>query len=119
MTESGEASKEGQENLTPEELGTTGRYKVTLKLSETQEGLDILRKIGVVPTYIFEGTGENVSASQLNDKEATIYIDSQGIVILGSGVSPQQLGKIRAAAEENTSVVSVAPEITANALSCP
>jgi len=32
MTDPCEASKEGREGLPPEELGTTGRYKVTLKL---------------------------------------------------------------------------------------
>jgi hypothetical protein len=119
MTDPCEASKEDREGLPPEELGTTGRYKVTLKLTETQQGLDILRKIGIVPTHIFEGTGENVSAAQLNDKEATIYFASQGIVILGGDVSPQQLEQIRAAVEANTAVVSVAPEFTAKALSFP
>jgi hypothetical protein len=112
-------AKEEQEGLPPEELGTTGRYKVTLKLTETQQGLDILRKIGIVPTHIFEGAGENVSAAQLNDKEATIYFTSLGIVVLGGGVSPQQLEQIRAATVANTSIVSVTPEITAKALPFP
>jgi hypothetical protein len=118
MTERYEAPEEAQEGDPPEE-DTTGRYVITLEPTEAQEGIDVLRQIGIVPNTIFEGAGEDVDAAQLNDPEATIYFKSSGIIILGRGVSPEQLEQIRAAVEADTPIESVALEYRYEPLSFP
>ncbi len=118
MSERNEASEQAQEGLPPE-AGTTGRYLVTLELTEAQQGLDVLQRIGVMPSIILEDAGEDVNAAQLNEPEATIYFKSLGIVVVGRRVSQEQLEQIRAAAEANTPVLSVEPERINEALSFP
>ena len=115
MTERYEAPEEAQENLLPKP-GTTGRYVVRLEPTKAQQGLDVLRQIGVVPSTIFEGAGEGVDAAQLNDQE-TIYLKDFGHIV--GHLSQEQLEQIRAAAEANTAVLSVEPETINQALSFP
>jgi aryl-alcohol dehydrogenase-like predicted oxidoreductase len=100
----------------PHEPGTTGRYVITLDPEVTQQVLDALRRIGVVPDSIFEGAAEDVDAAQLADQEATIYYKGSGIVVAG-GVSREKLEHIRAAAEAaDNPVASVQPEYTYKAI---
>ena len=118
MSERNEAPEHAQEGDSPEP-GTTGRYVVTLELSEAQQGLDVLQQIGVAPNIILEGASEDVDAAQLSDQEANIYFKDLGIVVVGRRVSQEQLEQIRAAAEANTPVMSVEPESINDALSFP
>ena len=100
----------------PLEPGTTGRYVITFDPEATHQGLDALRRIGVVPDTIFEGAAEDVDAAQLADQEATIHYKGSGIVVAG-GVSREQLEHIRAAAEAaDNPVTSVQPEYTYRAI---
>jgi aryl-alcohol dehydrogenase-like predicted oxidoreductase len=100
----------------PLEPGTTGRYVITFDPEVTQQGLDALRRIGVVPDTIFEGAAEDVDAAQLADQEATIHYQGSGIVVAG-GVSREQLEHIRAATEAaDNPVTSVQPEYTYRAI---
>ena len=105
---------------TPEEVplepGTTGRYVITFNPDAAQQGLDALRRIGVVPDAISKGAAEEVDAAQLDDQEATIYFKDLGIVVAG-GVSGEQLEHIRAAAEAaDNPITSVQPEFTYRAI---
>jgi len=105
---------------TPEEHslepGTTGRYVITLDPEATQQDLDALRRIGVVPDTIFEGAAEDVDGTQLADQEATVYYKDVGIVVAG-GASGEQLEHIKAAAEAaDNPVTSVRPECTYKAI---
>src|SRR5215208_3797591 len=102
MTKRYEALEEGRECLPPEP-GTTGRYVVTLDRTKGQQGLDILREIGVAPNTIVEGAEGDVDAAQLNDQRATIYFKFLGIVVVGC-VSREQLEQIRSAAGANSPV---------------
>lgn len=100
----------------PLEPGTTGRYVITFDPEATQQGLDALRRIGVVPDTVSEGAAENVDAVQLDDQEATIHFKGLGIVVAG-GVSGKQLEHIRAASEAaDNPVISVRPEFTYRAI---
>jgi len=100
----------------PLEPGTTGRYVITFDPEATQQGLDALRRIGVVPDTVSEGAAENVDAAQLDDQEATIHFKDLGIVVAGD-VSEEQLEQIRAASEAaDNPVLSVQPEFTYRAI---
>jgi hypothetical protein len=100
----------------PLEPGTTGRYVITFDPEATQQGLDALRRIGVVPDTVSEGDAENVDAAQLDDQEATIHFKGLGIVVAGS-VSGEQLEQLRAASEAaDNPVISVRPESTYRAI---
>jgi hypothetical protein len=100
----------------PLEPGTTGRYVITFDPEATQQGLDALRRIGVVPDTVSEGAAENVDAAQLEDQEATIHFKDLGIVVAG-GVSGEQLEQIRAVSEAaDNPVSSVQPESTYRAI---
>ena len=101
---------------TPPEPGTTGRYVITFAPEATPQGLDALRRIGVVPDTVSEGAAEGVDAAKLEDQEATIHYRGLGIVVAG-GVSGEQLEHIRAAAEAaDNPVTSVQPEYTYRAI---
>jgi hypothetical protein len=94
----------------PLEPGTTGRYVITFDPEATQQGLDALRRIGLVPDTVSEGAAENVDAAQLDDQQATIHFNGLGIVVAG-GVSKEQLEHIRALAEAaDNPISSVQPE---------
>jgi hypothetical protein len=94
----------------PLEPGTTGRYVITFDPEATQQGLDALRRIGLVPDTVSEGAAENVDAGQLDDQQATIHFNGLGIVVAG-GVSKEQLEHIRALAEAaDNPISSVQPE---------
>ena len=98
------------------EPGTTGRYVITFDPEATQQGLDALRRIGVVPDTVSDGAAENVDAAQLDDRQATIHFKGLGIVVAG-GVSGEQLEHIRAAAEASANPISsVQPEFTYRAI---
>jgi hypothetical protein len=100
----------------PLEPGTTGKYVITFAPEATQQGLDALRRIGVVPDTVSEGAAENVDAAQLDDQEATIHFKGLGIVVAG-GVSGEQLEQIRAVSEAaDNPVSSVQPESTYRAI---
>ena len=100
----------------PLEPGTTGRYVITFDPEATQQDLDALRQIGVVPDTIFEGAAEDVDAAQLAEQEATVYYKDLGIVVAG-GVSREQLEHIKAAAEAaDNPITSVQPEYTYKAI---
>lgn len=100
----------------PLEPGTTRRYVITFAPEATQQGLDALRRIGVVPDTVSEGAAENVDAAQLDDQEATIHFKDLGIVVAG-GVSREKLEHIRAAAEAaDNPVTSVRPEYAYRAI---
>ncbi len=100
----------------PLEPGTTGRYVITFDPESAQQGLDALRRIGVVPDAISEGAAEDVDAARLGDQEATIYFKGLGIVVAG-GISQQQLEHIRAAVEAaDNPLTSVQPEFTYRAV---
>jgi hypothetical protein len=100
----------------PLEPGTTGKYVITFAPEATQQALDALRRIGVVPDTVSEGAAENVDAAQLDDQEATIHFKGLGIVVAG-GVSGEQLEQIRAVSEAaDNPVSSVQPESTYRAI---
>ena len=100
----------------PPEPGTTGRYVITFDPEATQQGLDALRRIGVVPDTVSEGAAESVDAAQLDDQEATIHFKGLGIVVAG-GVSGEQFEHIRAASEAaDNPIISVQQEYTYRAL---
>lgn len=100
----------------PLEPGTTGRYVITFDPNDAQQGLDALRRIGMVPDAISEGAAEDGDAAQLGDQEATIYFKGLGIVVAG-GISQQQLEHIRAAVEAaDNPLTSVQPEFTYRAV---
>ena len=94
----------------PLEPGTTGRYVITFDPEATQQGLDALRRIGVVPDTVSDGAAENVDAAQLDDRQATIHFKGLGIVVAGvfRGTSSSI---IRAATEAaDNPISSVQPE---------
>jgi hypothetical protein len=100
----------------PLEPGTTGRYVITFDPEATQQGLDGLRRIGMVPDTVSEGGAENVNAAQLDDQEATIHFKGLGIVVAGS-VSGEQHEHLKAASEAaDNPIISVRPEFTYRAI---
>lgn len=102
---------------TPLEPGTTGRYVITFDPDSARQGLDALRRIGVVPDVVFEGAGDDVGAERLDDQEATIYFKGLGIVVAG-GISGEQLQHIEAATEAvDNPLTSVQPERTSTTFS--
>src|SRR4051812_15777837 len=101
-----------EQNRGPEEVrepGTTGRYVVTIDPTATQQGLDVLeQQAGVSADAIAEG-GQGITASQLDDPEASVLFPDLGILIAG-GLSAEQVGKVRALTEEDNPILAIEPE---------
>lgn len=96
----------------PEEVrepGTTGRYVVTIDPTATQQGLDVLeQQAGVSANAIGQGD-QGITASQLDDPEASVLFPDLGILIAG-GLSAEQVGKVQSLTKEDNPILAIEPE---------
>ncbi len=105
----------------PEEVrepGTTGRYVVTIDPTATQQGLDILEQQAGVSANATAKGAEGITASQVNDPEASVLFPDLGILIAGR-LSAEQVRKVQALTEEDNPILAVEPERRYNALHSP
>ena len=96
----------------PEEVrepGTTGRYVVTIDLTATQQGLDVLEQQAGVSVDATADGDQGTIASQVNDPEASILFPDLGILIAG-GLSAEQVRKLQALTEEDNPILAIEPE---------
>lgn len=97
------------------ELGTTGRYVVTIDPAATQQGLDVLeQQAGVSADATAEGD-KGMTASKLDDPETSVLFTDLGILIAG-GLSAEQVKKVQALTEEDNPILAIEPERRYNAL---
>ncbi len=100
------------------EAGTTGRYVVTIDPTATQQGLDVLEQQAGVSTDATAEGDEGITASQLDDPEASVLFPDLGILIAG-GLSAEQVKKVQTLTEEDNPILAIEPERRYNALHSP
>jgi hypothetical protein len=101
-----------EQNQGPEEVrepGTTGRYVITIDPTATQQGLDVLEQQAGVHADATAESGEEITASQLDDPEVSVFFSDSGILIAG-GLSAEQVRKVQALPEEDNPILAIEPE---------